>query len=162
MKLLVFATLMISLKTQAGYPEYQVIEGKNKSISGLKTQFKISKSKKDYRIEEIHFGDKKFALDIQENFFNDQPIPFFEVKFKKNHNVKVFALLATSGTSGRSFHYFLDNGKGINYSGLHPEIFLEEETGDFISVEHDGPRVWVLIWELKNKRFKLVKTEEGR
>jgi hypothetical protein len=162
MKFLVFATLMITLETQAGYPEYQVIEGVNKSISGLQTKFKISKSKKDYRIEEIHFGEKKFALDIQENFFNDQPIPFFELKFKKKKNVKVFALLATSGTSGRSFHYFLDNGKDIKYSGLHPEIFVEDETGDFISVEHDGPRVWVSSWELKTKGFKLIKTEEGR
>ncbi len=160
MKFLVLVTLFFTLKVKADYPEYKVIDSANKSIAGSKTTFKISKSKNDYRIDEIRFGAKKFSLDIQDNFFMNQPIPFFEVALKNRKGFKVFALLGTTGTSGRSFHYFLDDGKGIKYSGLHPEIFIDEQSGDYLSVEHDGPRVWISNWELKGSGFKLIKTEQ--
>jgi len=160
MRVLLLAILLYPITSFAEYPTYEVLISNLQQQSSVGTKFKISKSKTDYKIEEITFGKKRFKLDIQDHFFNDQPVPLFEVNLKSNSNFKLFALLATTGTSGRSFHYFIDRGKGVHYSGHHPEIFFDEETQSYLSIEVDGPRKYLTTWELKKKGFVLIKTEE--
>lgn len=158
MKFLVFAILFLSFQVSAEMPEYRVLEGNQKSAVPNFPKFKISKSKSDYKIEEIQFGKSTFKLEVQENFFNHEAIPFFEVTLENKYGYKVFALLATSGTSGRSFHYFFENGKKITYSGHHPEIFKDED-GQYLSVEMDGSTRYLTTWKLSKKGFRSEKTE---
>lgn len=160
MRVILLAILLYPIISNADYPTYEVMNSSHTTFGNIGPKFKISKSKTDYKIEEIKFGKKTFKLNIQDHFFNNQPIPLFEVKIKENSQFKLFALLATTGTSGRSYHYFLDRGKGIHYSGHHPEIFYDEDSESYLSVELDGPRKYVSTWELKRKGFIMIKTEE--
>ena len=164
----------------AGNPTYLILEQSSLNkcngncVSQLKNtgnddiSFRINSDKSVPEasvIKEVNINGDTFKIDMIDQFSADEGVPFYEVEFSTDKKIKtqVYALKATTGSAGTSFHYFVKdlNGK-YRYSGMHPEIFLDEETNDLISMEKDGSNIHVTTWKISKSKFQAIKSEVVR
>lgn len=119
----------------------------------------------DFSYEKV--SDKKLKLKLNEEVFNldielsghkFSPVPFYQVKFKKKPDVKLFSFLAEGAINNRYYHYFIKQDKKFVYLGRFAKLSYDEEKEDFFSVVKDT-NVGVLT-RYKLNGTKLSKTEE--
>ena len=181
-KIIIFILGFLSLASKAGTPSYLIMEqnkpakclgvcsAKVKSHQGEFIDFDMKSSglqksnveDQGMKVQKVYLGGQTFSIDMQDQFSLEEGVPFFEVSFPKEDGLThtIYALKATSGTSGMSFHYFIKLKSGLYiYSGMHPEIVFDNEMKSFISVEKDGHKAHITTWALEEGNFISVKSE---
>jgi hypothetical protein len=170
MKVMTMVISIIIVSTYAGTPKYVMYgqgSGLSKSAqSGQEVRFTLSQNKQSNdvtaKVREVRLGSQVFSIPLQDDFNASEGVPFFVVEFPGEDSVNkvIYALKATSGTAGTSFHYFIKQSSGMfSYSGMHPEIIFDNELKQFISMEKDGGTIHLTTWSLSSGTFKAVKSE---
>jgi hypothetical protein len=151
--LLYFLSLSFVPFAQAKYIVLEDLPQKNKASFSI-TKVAQKENEKDSPKFKIQIHNKTTIVDILEAGYED--LPLLKLKDTKMENTEVYAVKATTGTSGVFYHYFLvdqkNNGAKIDYLGFYPE--LEPQGGDeFIAFEKDGPRTIETHWKLSKEKL---------
>lgn len=106
----------------------------------------------------LTLNDEVFNLDIMLPGHKFTPVPFYQVKFKKKPELKLFSFLAEGAINNRYYHYFLKQNNKFVYLGRFAKLSYDEKKEDFFSVVKDTKAGVLTRYKLVGQ--KLNKTEE--
>lgn len=120
----------------------------SKSIQNRTTQNRTTKEK---TLKNNSLPESSYKVSINQKTFDisilDENPPLLNLK-----GTDLYALVATSGSAGRYYHYFKAVADDIIYLGFYPEL-VKVGSDQFISYESDGPRSIESRYQLKQKEL---------
>lgn len=113
--------------------------------------FSVSNLSKEKTINSKSLTETSYKVSINQKTFDihilDENPPLLNLK-----GTDLYALVATSGSAGRYYHYFKAVADDIIYLGFYPEL-VKVGSDQFISYESDGPRSIESRYQLKQKEL---------
>ena len=109
----------------------------------------------------IQLNNSIFNLDFSNNHWNSRSATpeLYEYKFFPDHRYQLYAMPASSGVLNNYYHYFKRNNNSFNYLGLYPQLYYNQNSNSFYSVEKDAHSSYVSSYKLDDVKLKMMNTK---